>query len=141
MRTSAESRFYMIVPQYQYEIGTYSTFSLLLCLLLHYIWDFQIVLSLRNHFRIQQSKSQQLKKSFYNLIIKSTKLKPNPYLFINHLKLFNFYKISIKMRKFKNVNKFNSLIILALHCFMWISHNNLIKSSAVLNLNSIIHRE
>ena len=45
--------FYAIIPQYQNKIGIYSTFNLLRLLRLYYELDFQMVLSLRNHFRIQ----------------------------------------------------------------------------------------
>jgi len=45
--------FYAIIPQYQDEIGIYSTFNLLRLLLLYYESDFQMVVNLRNHFRIQ----------------------------------------------------------------------------------------
>jgi len=47
---------YVIVPQYQYRIGIYSMFNLLRCLLLYYVFAFQMVLSLRNHFKIQHFK-------------------------------------------------------------------------------------
>jgi len=46
--------FYVIIPQYQNGIGIYSTFNLLRLMLLYSVLDFQMVLSLWNHFRIQQ---------------------------------------------------------------------------------------
>jgi len=46
--------FFMISPKYQNEIEIYSVFNLLRHLLLHRVLNFQMVLNLRNHFRIRQ---------------------------------------------------------------------------------------
>ena len=48
-------------PRPQNGIGIYSTFNLLCCLLLYYELDFQMVLSLRNHLRIQHRRSKPWK--------------------------------------------------------------------------------
>jgi len=43
----------MTIPQYQNGIGTYSTLTFLRRLLLYRVSNFQLVLNLRNYFRIQ----------------------------------------------------------------------------------------
>jgi len=43
----------MIIPKYQSRIGIYSVFNFLHYLMLHRLLNFQMVLNLRNHFRIQ----------------------------------------------------------------------------------------
>jgi len=44
----------VIISQYQNGIETYLTFNFLRRLLLYHVLNFQVVLDLRNYFRIQQ---------------------------------------------------------------------------------------
>ncbi len=76
--------FYMIIPQYQNGIETYSTFNFLRRVLLYRVLNFQIALNLRNYFRIQQSVNKTLKGIEAMNMIKKGQIK-NLNILINYL--------------------------------------------------------